>query len=43
MVMRLDGEAKAVSPAADLLARDLAFLIHPLHDSKAQRSGHRRL
>jgi adenosylmethionine-8-amino-7-oxononanoate aminotransferase len=38
-VTPLGGDAKAASPTADLLARDLASLIHPLHDSKAQRSG----
>lgn len=38
-VTPLGGDAKAVSPAADLLARDLTALIHPLHDVRAQRSA----
>jgi adenosylmethionine-8-amino-7-oxononanoate aminotransferase len=28
------------SPVGDLLARDLASLIHPLHDARAHRAGH---
>jgi adenosylmethionine-8-amino-7-oxononanoate aminotransferase len=32
--------AGAGSPLEDLLARDLASLIHPLHDARAHRSGH---
>ena len=35
----MGGNTKAASPAADLLARDLASLIHPLHDANAQRSA----
>ena len=29
-----------MNPVSDLLTRDLASLIHPLHDVKAHRSGH---
>jgi adenosylmethionine-8-amino-7-oxononanoate aminotransferase len=32
--------AQGVSSSADLLARDLATLIHPLHDPAAHRAGH---
>jgi adenosylmethionine-8-amino-7-oxononanoate aminotransferase len=38
-VTPLGGNTKAASLTADLLARDLASLIHPLHDVNAQRSA----
>src|SRR6187397_1366612 len=31
---------KTASPTTDLIARDRAHLIHPLHDGKAHESGH---
>jgi adenosylmethionine-8-amino-7-oxononanoate aminotransferase len=38
-VTPLGGDAKAIVTAADLLNRDLASLIHPQHDSRAQRDA----
>ncbi len=38
-VTQLGGDTKAASPAVDLQARDLASLIHPLHDANAQRTA----
>jgi putrescine---pyruvate transaminase len=34
------GGLRRASPVGDLLIRDLASLIHPLHDARAHRAGH---